>query len=204
MRSRTRLSLKVFNAAAGILCAAALASCASKGIGLFKLTPVQGQVASVSIHNDQVTLAARYLDAGERMSYLTDLGYESLGLGLRQVSLITLVFTARNGSDQELLMDPGSIRLAIGMGPLLSPYNYAHLYMELPRGSDRQRILEDLKEAVYDKSTTVKPGQVSEKLLLFKRPEKVGPEAALLLQRLYVGGEETQAVLDFVAVDLEK
>lgn len=204
VRSRMRRYRKVFFAVLVTLCAAALASCASEGIGVFKLTPVKGQAATVSVHNGQVTLSARYLDAGQRMTYLQDLGYEPLGLGLRQVSLVTFLVNVRNNSTGELLMDPGSIRLAVGMGPLLSPYNYAHLYMELPRGSDRQRILGDLKEAVYDKSTTIPPGRTMEKLLLFKRPEKVGPEAALLFQRLYVGGQETQAVLDFVAVDLER
>jgi hypothetical protein len=76
--------------------------------------------------------------------------------------------------------------------------------MELPRGSDRQRILEDLRKGIYDKSTTISPGEVSEKLLLFKRPEEVGPEAAILFERLYVGGQGAQAVLNFRAVDLEK
>ena len=112
--------------------------------------------------------------------------------------------SVRNGSDQNLILDPGSIRLTVGIGDLLNPYNYAHLYMELPRGSNRQKILEDLRKAIYDKSTTIEPGNMSEKLLLFRRPEKVGPQAALLFQRLYVGGIETQAVLDFVAVDLER
>jgi hypothetical protein len=190
-------------AAAG-LGLALLASCASPGITLFKLTPAQGKVSTASVHNDQVVLSARYLDAGERMMYLTERGYEALGLGLRQVSLVTFVLSVDNGSDQSLELDPGSIRLAVGYGPLLSPYNYAHLYMELPRGSDRQRILEDLRKTVFDKSTTIAGGQVSEKLLLFKRPDKVGQEAAILFQRLFVGAEETRAVLDFRIVDLEK
>jgi hypothetical protein len=138
------------------------------------------------------------------MSYLREMGYEALGLGLRQVPLVTFVLWVDNGSDQSFILDPGSIRLAVGYGPLLSPNNYAHLYMELPRGSDRQRILEDLRKAIFDKSATIEPGEVSEKLLLFKRPEKVGPEVAILFERLYLGGEETQAVLDFIAVDLKK
>ena len=181
-----------------------LASCASSGITLFKLAPAQGQISTASVHDGQVVLSARYLDAGQRMMYLRKRGYETLGLGLRQVPLVTFALLVDNGSDQRLVLDPGGIRLAVGYGPLLSPYNYAHLYMELPRGSDRQRILEDLRKAIFDKSTTISAGEVSEKLLLFKRPEKVSPEAAILFQRLYVGGEETQAVLDFVAVDLEK
>ena len=181
-----------------------LASCASSGITLFELTPAQGQLSTASIHDDQVTLSARYLDAGKRMTYLGEKGYEALGLGLRQVPLVAFVLLVDNGSDQKLILDPGSIRLAVGYGPLLSPYNYAHLYMELPRGSDRQRILQDLRKAIFDKSTTISPGQVSEKLLLFKRPEKVGPEAAILFERLYLGGEELQTLLDFKTVDLEK
>ena len=181
-----------------------LSSCASSTLTLFNLVPVQGQVSSASIHNDQVVLSARYLDAGQRMEYLREKGYETLGLGLSQVSLVTFVLSVDNGSDQKLVLDPGSIRLAVGYGPLLSPYNYAHLYMELPRASDRQRILDDLRKAIFDKSTTISPGEVSEKLLLFKRPEKVSPEAAILFERLYVGGMVTQAVLDFVAVDLEE
>jgi len=181
-----------------------LSSCASSTLTLFNLVPVHGQVSTASIHNDQVVLSARYLDAGQRMEYLREKGYETLGLGLSQISLVTFVLSVDNGSDQKLVLDPGSIRLAVGLGPLLSPYNYAHLYMELPRGSDRQRILDDLRKAIFDKSTTISPGEVSEKLLLFKRPEKVGLEAAILFERLYVGGMETRAVLDFLAVDLEK
>ena len=190
-------------AAAGIGLAL-LASCASPGITLFKLTPAQGKISTASVHDGQVVLSARYLDAGERIVYLRERGYEALGLGLRQVPLVTFVLSVDNGSDQRLELDPGSIRLAVGYGPLLSPNNYAHLYMELPRGSDRQRILEDLRKAVFDKSTTIAGGEADEKLLLFKRPDKVGPEAAILFQRLFVGGEETQAVLDFKTVDLEK
>ncbi len=183
---------------------ALLASCASRGITLFKLTPAQGEMSTASVHDGQVLLSARYLDAGERMMYLTERGYEALGLGLRQVSLVTFVLSVDNGSDQSLELDPGSIRLAVGYGPLLSPKNYAHLYMELPPGSDRQRILEDLRKTVFDRSTTIAGGQVSEKLLLFKRPERVGPEVAILFQRLFLGVEENQAVLDFRTVDLER
>ena len=187
-----------------LLWSVSLNSCASQGITLFKLIPAQGQMSTASVHNGQVVLAARYLDAGERVIYLTDKGYEALGLGLRRVSLVAFALSVKNGSDQGLILDPGSIRLAVGYGPLLSPYNYAHLYMELPKGSDRQRILQDLRKAIINKSTTIPPGQVSEKLLLFKRPEKVSPEAAVLFESFYVGGKELQTVLDFKAVDLEK
>ena len=195
---------KVRSLAAVGLGVAFLASCASSAITLFELVPAQGQTSKVSIHNDQVVLSARYLDAGERVTYLREKGYEALGLGLREVPLVAFVLSVDNGSDQNLILDPGSIRLAVGYGPLLSPYNYAHLYMELPRGSNRQRILVDLRKATFDKSTTIPPGQGNEKLLLFKRPEEVGPEAAVLFERLYLGGEELQAVLDFKTVDLEK
>jgi hypothetical protein len=181
-----------------------LASCASSGITVFKLIPPEGAQSTASVYDGQVNLSGKYLDAGERIAYLTDAGYESLGLGLRPVPLVTFVLTVRNGSGEKVIIDPGSVRLAVGYGPLLSPYNYAHLYMELPRDSDRQGILEDLRMAVLDKSTTLQPGETMEKLLLFKRPEKVGPEALLIFERLYVGGEEIQAALDFLAVDLEK
>jgi hypothetical protein len=201
---KARYVRKMCTFAAVWLGAALLASCASSSITLFKLTPAQGQVSTTSIHKGQVVFSARYLDAGQRKTYLRGKGYEALGLGLQPVSLVTFVLTVENASDQNLILDPASIRLAVGYGPLLSPYNYAHLYMELPRGRDRQRILEDLRKAIFDISTTIPAGEVSEKLLFFKRPEMVSPEAALLFERLYVGGEETKAVLDFVAVDLEK
>ena len=131
--------------------AAFLASCASPGITLFELVPAQGQLATALIHNDQVTLSARYLDTGERVAYLREEGYETLGLGLRQVPLVSFVLSVANGSDQNMILDPESIRLVVGYGPMLSPYNFVHLYMELPRGSDRQRILEDLRMAIFNK-----------------------------------------------------
>ncbi|MDF1525481.1 MAG: hypothetical protein RRA15_06110 [bacterium] len=204
MKCRSEIIRKVSLLAAVGLGVVFLASCASTGITLFELVPAQGQVSTVSIHNDQVVLSARYLDAGERMTYLREKGSEFLGLGLRQVSLVTFALSVDNGSDQKLILDPGSIRLAVGYGPLLSPYNYAHLYMELPRGSNRQRVLEDLRKVTFDKSTTILPGQMNEKLLLFKRPELVGPEAAVLFERLYLGGEELKTLLEFKTVDLGK
>jgi len=181
-----------------------LVSCASPGITLFKLVPAQGPISEAVVHKGQVILSADYLDVGRQTSYLREKGYEALSSGLRQVPMVTFALRVRNDSDQEVIMDPGSIRLAVGYGPLLSPYNYAHLYMELPRNSDRQRILEDLSKAVFGRTETIFPGEMIEKLLLFKRPEMVSPKASVLFERLYVGGEETQAVLDFSAVDLER
>jgi len=181
-----------------------LASCASQGITLFKLVPAQGQMSEAAVHKGQVILSADYLDAGRLTLYLREKGYEALGSGLRRVPMVTFALRVRNDSDQKVILDPGSIRLAVGYGPLLSPYNYAHLYMELPRDSDRQRILEDLSKVVLGKTETIPSGEMIEKLLLFKRPEMVSPKAAVLFERLYVGGEETRAVLDFSAVDLEK
>ena len=181
-----------------------LVSCASSGITQFELVPAEGQVSSTSVHDDKVLLSARYLDSDQRMTYLREKGHEALGLGLRQVPLVTFSLTVNNRSGQEIILDPGSIRLAVGYGPLLSPYNYAHLYMELPRGSGRQRILEDLRKAIFDKSTTIKPGEIIEKLLLFKKPEMASEEAAILFQRFYVGGEEMKATLSFKVVNLEK
>ena len=196
--------LKVMASIAFGLWVTLLSSCASSGISLFKLIPSEGEVSAASVHDDQVLISAMYLDAQERVEYLAERGYEALGLGLRQVKLVTFAVTVKNGSNGKLLLDPGSIRLAVGYGPLLSPYNYSHLYMELPSDSDRQSILQDLNEAVFDRSATLPPGDVKEGLLLFRRPEMVGPEAALIFERLYIGSEETGAVLEFKTVDLEK
>ena len=181
-----------------------ITSCASSDITLFKLEPADGQISSQAIHDGKVVLSARYLDAAERVDYLRQMGYEVLGQGLRQVSLVTFALEVENGSDQPCILDPASIRLIVGYGPPLSPYNYAHLYMELPSNSDRQRILMELRNAVFDKSTTIKPGEKTGKLLLFSRPEKVSPVASVIFERLYVGDKEYQAALDFKAVDLEE
>lgn len=202
--SNTRYIQRFSLPAAFLLFLAILSSCASPGITVFELAPVSGKVSTASLQDGQLVFAARYLDPDQRMTYLREKGYEALGLGLRQIPFVAFSLRVENGSDQELILDPGSIRLAVGYGPLLSPYNYAHLYMELPQGSDRQQILVDLRKAVFEKSTTIAPGEGIEKLLLFKRPERVGPKVAILFERLYVGGIELQAVLDFVAVDLEK
>jgi hypothetical protein len=190
--------------AAVCLFIAFITSCASPGITLFKLVPEQGQVSTRAIHDGKVILSARYLDAGERAVYLRQMGYEILGQGLQQISLVTFVLEVENGSDQKFILDPVSIRLIVGYGPPLSPYNYAHLYMALPPDSDRERILVDLKKAIFDESTTIKPGEKVRKLLLFSRPEEVSPAAALIFERLYVGHKEYRAALDFRTIDLEK
>lgn len=180
-----------------------LASCASREITVYKFAPPEGTMSTESVYNGQVTLSARYVDVKDRTEYLGSRGYESLGLGLRRVDLAAFVLSVKNGSGKKLIVDPGSIRLATGYGPLLSPYNYANLYLELPRGSNRKATLEGLRKGVVlDKSTTLLPGEAMERLLLFKRPEKVGPEAVILFERLYLGGEETRAALKFLTVDL--
>ncbi|MGD8352533.1 MAG: hypothetical protein PVJ01_00080 [Pseudomonadota bacterium] len=190
---------------AGCIALVLLVSCATKkGITLFKLVPVKGQVSSASISEGKIILSARYLDAGERAMYFREMGFETLGQGLLRVPMTSFLLNLENRSNQDLILDPSSIRFASGYGPMLSPYNYAHLYMQLPQGSDRQRILLDLRKAIYDKTTTLAPGQTSGKLLLFDRPEKVGPVANITFNRLYVGGKEHQVALEFVAVDLEE
>ncbi|MCK5352287.1 hypothetical protein KAJ77_06900, partial [bacterium] len=77
-----------------------LSSCTSSTLTLFNLVPVQGQMSSASVYNDKVVLSARYLDARQRLEYLREKGYETLGLGLSQVSLVTFVLSVDNGSDQ--------------------------------------------------------------------------------------------------------
>ena len=181
-----------------------LVSCATPGISLFDLAPADGNTARAAAFQGQVSVACRYLDAGERVSYLTAHGHETLGLGLRQVSLVTFALTLVNGSEKQLTLDPGGIRLAVGIGPLLSPYSYAHLYMELPRGSDRQKILQDLQKTALDKPITIMPGEEVEKLLMFPRPPRVMENVSLLLAGLYAGNENAEAVLDFKAIDLER
>jgi hypothetical protein len=201
---KVRFFFNICKIAASCMLIAFIASCASSGITLFKLVPAQGQMSTQAIHDGKVVLSARYLDAAERAAYLRQMGYEILGHGLQQVSLVTFALEVENGSDQKFILDPGSIRLIVGYGPPLSPYNYAHLYMELPPDSDRQQILVDLRKAIFDKSTTIEPGEKSSKLLLFARPEQVGPAAAVLFERLYVGDREYKAALEFKTVDLEE
>ena len=204
MTHKPRYFRKSVTFAVFLLLTCALASCASSGISLFKLVAAQGEASSADILDGQVILSARYLDAGERYTYLMNRGYESLGQGLRTVSMVTFALTVENRSAQKLILDPASVRLNVGYGPLLSPYTYVHLYLELPRESDRPKTLADLRKAIFERSETLAPGEAWEKLLLFARPEKVSPLAALYFERLYLGGRETRAELNFKAVDLER
>jgi hypothetical protein len=181
-----------------------LAGCASAGIALFDLEPTQGDVASVTLAEGAVAVTARYLDTGERTDYLTGMDYEPLGLSLRSVSLLTFLFSVQNRSVEPLIVDPAGMRVATGAGDLLRPYNYAHLYLELPQGSGRQKVLQDLKNVTYERTVQIEPGAAQEKLLLFKRPGVVGEEVTILVNGLYLGGRGVDGTLVFRAVDLSK
>jgi hypothetical protein len=203
-RALEYLTLRRLKVAALCLSFFLVAGCASSGITLFDLQPAQGEVASKGLTDGSVTVTARYLDAGELTQYLTTQGYESLGLSLRQVPLLTFLFTVQNRSTGSLTVDPAGIRVAIGEMDMLRPYNYAHLYLALPEGSGRQKILQDLKNVIYERPVQLDPGTAEEKILLFRRPGIVGEEVSLLINGLYLGGRGVDTVLQFTTVDLAK
>ena len=180
------------------------AGCASNGITLFDLKSAQGEGTTKALADGAITVTARYLDTGEQTEYLTTLGYEPLGLSLRSVPLLTFLFTVQNLSTEPLTVDPAGIRVAIGEMDLLRPYNYAHLYLALPKGSGRQKALQDLKDVTYERPVQLEPGAGEEKLLLFRRPEMVGEEVTLLINGLYLGGRGVDTKLPFTPVDLSK
>jgi hypothetical protein len=181
-----------------------LTGCASAGFTLFDLEPAQGDVASVTLAEGAVTVTARYLDTGERTEYLAGMDYEPLGLSLRSVPLLTFLFTVQNRSTEPLTVDPAGIRAAIGDMDLLRPYNFAHLYLALPSGSGRQKVLQNLKDVTYERPVQVGAGAAVEKLLLFKRPVVVGEVVTLLINGLYLEGRGVDGVLVFETVDLSK
>ena len=183
---------------------ALLAGCASPGVTLFELIPEKGDAATAVLADGKVTVTARYLDTGEQTQYLTALGYEPLGLSLRSVPLLTFLFTARNRSEEPLTIDPAGMRVAIDTRDMLRPYNYAHLYLALPQDSGRQKVLQDLKEVIFERAVQVSPGTAEEKLLLFRRPEVVGEEVNFLVNGLYLEGKGVDTVLKFRPVDLGK
>ena len=148
--------------------------CASSGITLFDLQPAQGEVATKTLVDGRVTVTARYLDTGELTEYLMSVGHEPLGLSLRQVPLLSFLFEVQNRSEGPLTVDAAGIRVAVGEIDMLRPYNFAHLYLALPEGSGRQKVLQDLKSVIYERPVQIAPGEGEEKLLLFKRPGVVG------------------------------
>ena len=121
------------------------------------------------------------------------------------MSLTTFLFRAANESGQETIIDPSGTRLLAGFGPPLSPMSYAHLYVDLPRSPARHRVLKGLQGIAFDRPLIVPPGGSVEKVIFFRRPEKVGEKVNIVFGALYLGGSQVgQAVLSFRALPLEE
>ncbi|MDF1536979.1 MAG: hypothetical protein P1S46_10870 [bacterium] len=181
-----------------------MAGCASPGFTLFHLEPAQGDAVAVVLADGAVTVTAGYLDTGEQTGYLTERGYEPLGNSLRSIPLMTYLFKVQNRSTEPLTVDPAGMRVSTGFGEMLRPYNYAHFYLALPQGSGREKALQGLKDVIYERPVQVDPNGTMEKLLMFRRPEVVGEEVAILVNGLYLGGRGVEGVLAFRAVDLSR
>jgi hypothetical protein len=177
-------------------------SCASSSVANFHLDPVKGEIASFS--HEGLVLTSRYLDEDGRNEYFRTKGQEVLSRELHGLSLVTFLLAAANNSGRESILDPAGTRLITGFGPTLSPMSYAHLYMELPRGPSRQNVLKELQGIAFDRPVNVRSGERVEKVLFFKRPEKVSEDVSIVFESLYLGGSLVpDAVLRFRAFPTE-
>lgn len=180
-----------------------MVSCATnREIQNFHLNPADGDRAVFT--HEGLTIALRYLEESDRTQYLRTCGRESLARGIRELSLSTFLIEVINNSDSEVIADPASIRLVTGTGQTLSPMNYAHLYLALPRGEGRQAVLQELQGVAFDRPVTVPQGGREDGLVFFQRPEKVSKEVAVVLGGLYIGGAQLKAILTFKAVPNEE
>jgi len=122
----------------------------------------------------------------------------------RDLPLTTFLLRAANESDREAIIDPAGTRFVAGFGPMLSPMSYAHLYMDLPRGPARQKVLMKIQGIAFDRLINLPPGENVERVLFFRRPEKVGEDVNIVFRSLYLGGVQVgPAALSFKAFPLE-
>lgn len=184
------------------LCPFFLWACASTGIYRFSLIPAGADRASFNFKG--LTITYHYLDEDDRAQYLQVAGREAFSRNLEVLPLMTFVLEIKNKSGSEAIIDPAGTRLMTGFGPMLTPMNYAHLYVILPRGERDQTVSRELEGIVFDRPVTVPPGGSEEKMLFFKRPEKVASDVLIVLGGLYLGGAQVKSVLSFKAVPLDE
>jgi len=187
-----------------VLGAVFLGGCASSGVKEpFSLVPLKGEQAIFS--REGLTLSIRPLEEKEGMEYLKARGFESFSEEIGDLTLISFLLKVDNQSGEKAVIDPSGTRFLTGYGPTMSLMTYAHLYSDLPPGPSREELLKGFDRISLDRMESVPPGGTLQRILLFRRPEKVAEEAGILFGSLYLGQKRVdQVLLSFKAISREE
>jgi len=191
-----------------LLTAAALSTfllaCASGQVTNYYFKDRGGEGESSDVIVNDVRVVARYLDDEGLKEVLHQQGFERLHTQIKNLPLNIFLLSVSNGSSSPLFLDPHQTRLMDGVSINLAPIDFAELYTMLPKGKGRQNVLKDLQRASFNKSVKIEPGADVEKLLVFDKPEVMGKEVSLVVDDIYVEGEDVPVTLMFEARSYDK
>ncbi len=179
---------------------AVFSSCASTRIEDYTiLPPVDRDLYSEVIVNG-VRIRARYLDDESLRDFLSRGGHEDLLTGIRVAKVIPFLVSVENASQGNVVYDSRATYFGGGAAVVLMPLDYTDVYIRLKRGFARKGILQGLKEVVLSGSITLDPGEGTEGIVLYDRPEAVEPAVTLVFDGIYIEGEVSQASYELRAV----
>lgn len=136
------------------------------------------------IENSFIKIAARQVRTGEESSTLL--------AGLLERKFIIIDLAIENTSEKTIIYKPNLTSLTNDAMDFMRPLDYTDLY-----DFGDMDALDEIRGRFYDLDVTLRPGQRSSRLLIFRPVSKNAKKAALNIDDLYLGTDTLRLTLPF-------
>jgi len=137
------------------------------------------------VENEFARLSASQVRKGEETSPLL--------ASLLEKNYIIMNLSIENLSDRDLIYKPNLTAIDNDAFDFIRPLDYTDIY-----GLGDMEGLEAIRHRFYDLDTTLRPGQQSKKLLIFRPLSKNVKKAVLRIDDLYIGTDYIRVTIPFV------
>lgn len=173
-----------------------LAGCAStpKGPPRFERAMPDEGLAGYTALLDGSRYGDGRIDVTVRPMHAGD-GLDGVFGALAERGYVIFRLAVENTSGARVIFKPSNSVLKTNALDYMRPLDYTDLYPVLGAAAD----ISTVKAAFYDLDVTLRPGQVTERLLIFRPVEERSKSATLELRDIYVGLETVDVVFRFEA-----
>jgi hypothetical protein len=170
------------------------AGCASTKGNPF-LTPLPTTVPGYTVteqtivfNSNDIKISISPLNSSKTKTLLTD-NYANNPLIeiLTQPGYLVFLLDIENSSKAKVMYNPSLTTLFDNNMGLHKPLDYTDLYALLEHLPNPDIIINNMKDIIYDLTTTLRPGQRGARLLMFSGIDKEASEVAITMKEVYIG-----------------